>query len=265
MARDQTIYSSLVTQTAPAAVATKFATHAPTPTSTAISTSLASPTETPVPWTNTTITTNVQAGTGRGGIITGSTIGLVILVAGVVWIVWKKRVGFFNFLRLRGRTLQAHEGPSTRQNQYRPLSYQQGVEDELKGSSRRVQAELEVKSKTPRLTLGPFGNHPPFPLFTRTSVVQIPPYTPSAEFDKAIIQEKVTRESNQNPEPAEPAISPVELPATPVSFTLWEKQRNTARRASRLVSMPPRISFRPFTPFSITRKPLPPEGQGNLF
>jgi hypothetical protein len=207
----------------------------------------------------------VQAGAGKSGIIAGSTVGLLVLIVGVVWIMWKQRTEFFNHLRLRVRTLQTLERPSIRQNPCRPPSYQASTRDEIKHAPTEGRAEMEVRSKTPRLTLGPFGNNPPFPFFTRGSVIRIPPYTPSAESDKSMMQWEVTPESREKPPPSESAVSPVELPASPVSFSLWEKQRSSLRLPSRLVSMPPRVSIRPFTPFSLTRKPLPPERQDNFF
>lgn len=267
MAKDQAAYSLLVTQTAQAVASkTPTPTSLPTTTMTPTPTSLASSTVTSAPATNGTTAISVHAGIGRGGIIAGCSVGLAVLIAGVVFIGWTKREEFFNYLRRRRpHRSQSREGSPPDQSPFRPPSYQPSKPEHEDAKYQPVggRAEMEVRRNTPRLTLGPFGNNPPF--FT-TASYQVPPYTPSAELHTSATHTEVVPDSSRDP-PAkvQETLSPVELPASPLSFSLWEKNRNSSRIATTLVPMPPRAAVFPLSKFSPARKPVPPDNLDNFF
>jgi hypothetical protein len=264
MAKNQAAYSSLVTQTGQA-MASKTLTPTSLPTTTITPTSLTS-TVTSIPATNDTTAINVHAGIGRGGIIAGCSVGLAVLIAGVVFITWTKREEFFNYLRRRRpHRLPPREGSPSSQSPFRPPSYQASKPEHEDAKYLPVggRVEMEVRRNTPRLTLGPFGNNPPF--FT-TASYQVPPYTPSAELHASATRAEVVPDTSRAlPAKVHEALSPVELPASPLSFSLWEKNRNSSRTATMLVPVPPRAAVLPLSRFSPTRKPVPPDNLDNFF
>jgi hypothetical protein len=241
MEKNQAAYTSLVSQQTKGAMATT-------------SGSTTSPSHTPamatlhstssIPVTSSTVTgtaaSNAAGGIGAdhravgsqsAGIIAGSVVAALVLLVGLAIIVWTKRRKHSNHTKN-----QPGAGSSSHQHQwqYQPPTYDISNAKPMTGSQLYPAKFCETLTSSPA--------------YVSVAFTELEGSTPS----------------QRPPSATHNAQSPVELPASPVSFSMWSRQqenRGSTRNSSRTIFMPPQTTFLPLSRFAaMQRHGQPPDG-----
>lgn len=241
MAEDQSVYSTLLSQTE-GIVATVTGTTAATQatastatTPTAASTTVAAATSTSTASPAISIDTKA-AESSRGGLVAGSVIAFLVLMMGLGIVAWANR----------GRILDYFRGKSAlrswpRRRHAPPRSYNIPRTD---------------STKVPQSRGGKWSQH----LGGYPKLDQVSFY---AELDGTKAYQSTGQASGSCD-----ALSPVELPAFPLSFSLWSQQqhnRRSIRDSNATIPLPPGASFVPLYRFPPIKRPGRPNDQDNFF
>ena len=240
--KNQAKYTTLASQQTKAVFATlagSTTTPTPThaPTSAAFTTSTILSTPTPPAAANTTTAAGSEPGAAPShstGIIAGSVVAALVLLAGLAAIFWKKR----RKLKKRFRS-GLGVGPLSHQHQRQdpPPAYDTRESEPTKDSQTKATAFCQTITSSP----------------AHVSVIAFAELQGSAAY--------------QHP-PTETCIaqSPVELPASPLSFSLWERQaekRHSARNPTTAFFRPPRATWVPLSRFAATQRHGHPDEQNS--
>lgn len=241
MGENQAVYTSLVPQQTKGVLSTishSTTTHTSTSaTATAdfrTSTTLPLPTSTASANTSTTAPDAEGAGSRSAGVIAGSVAGAIIIFLGLGLFFWAKK-------RKLSRPPGSVPAPSTSHHQhqwrYQPPAYDISKADPLKGPQMNTATYCETLTVSPAYV----------------------PVTTFAELDG-------TRTSQRTPSMTQVAQPPVELPASPVSFSMWSRQqegRRSFRNSTRTTFMPPGAAFVPLSRFAATPRHGHPDDGDN--
>lgn len=237
MGKNQAIYTSLVSQQTKGMLATiSQSTASPIPTSTtanshsAPSTSITSSAVTNTALAEAPSDTGADPGTAgsrNAGLIAGSVVAALVLLVGgfLAMLFWTKKRKLSNHhgsIPLIGSS--SHQHHQQQQWQYQPPTYGIFRTDLMKGPQMNPAAFCETFTASPK----------------RVSVVAFSELEGSAT-------------PQRPPSATHKAQSPVELPASPVSFSMWSRQqdsRRSTRNSSRIILGPPRATFAPLSRFA---------------
>ena len=246
MAKNQAVYTSLVPQQTKSVTTTSRATMTTSSTS---ATTTADPVTSMAPSSATTtatadtITKPESAGaSGRSaGLIAGSVVAVIVLLVGLTFIVWNRRRKLRDF-----RSKPAKELPPYQNQHKHPWPYQQPP---------TYPAYAFPKTDPMK------GPHQIPPKFCKTLTVS-PAYAPVEAFAEL----PTMTPQPPLPQPHNPP-SPIELPASPVSFSMWSRQQETearrsARKSRRTILKPPQVALVPLSRFAPTRRSGHPDDGG---
>ncbi|KAB5531230.1 hypothetical protein GE09DRAFT_379203 [Coniochaeta sp. 2T2.1] len=246
MAKHQAAYTSLVRQQTTGATTTSQATTTTVATSATVTahftTSNAVPLATTTAAADTSIKPESVGAAGRSaGLIAGSVVAAIVLLGGLTAVFWTRRRKLRNLRSQPAKALPPYQN----QNQH-PWTYQAPA----------YPAYIIPKTDTMK------GSHhgPP-------TICEALTASPAYVSVEAFAELPGTMTSQPPPPKANNAPSPVELPASPVSFSMWSRQqesenRRTARRSGRKVLRPPRAAFVPLSRFAPTRRSGHPDDGG---
>ncbi|KAH8908420.1 hypothetical protein BR93DRAFT_925534 [Coniochaeta sp. PMI_546] len=235
MGKNQATYTSLVSQHTKGVLPTiSGSTTSPIPTPT--TTSHATPT---LANTSSTVTSTAAAdaasGIGQGpgaegsrsaGLIAGSVVAALVLLVGLAILFWTKRRKLSKHL---GSLPASRPLPHQHQWQYQAATYDFRKTDPMKASQIKPATFCENLTSSPG-----YVSVVAFTELEGSTVAQPPPSATHG------------------------AQSPVELPASPVSFSMWSRQqdnRRSIRKSSRTTFKPPRATFIPLSRFAAMHRP----------
>ena len=239
MAKNQAAYTSLVSQKTKAAISTASASTTAHTSTTATATADSTRTTTLQSFTDTaaanaTARAETGAAARSAGVIAGSVIAAIVVFVGIGLFFWVKRRKLPDHSRSKPapvRSMHQHEGP-----------YQAPAYD-------IPRTEISKKLQ-------------PNPATFCEALTTSPAYVAVTAFEDL----DGSKASHSECSGIQTAQSPVELPASPVSFSMWEKQQQTRTSVRELIKAflkPPRAQFLPLSRSAAAQGRGPHEDGGN--